>query len=66
LHFPKPLTVQYYLASLAQKEDIEVRVGKEDFMEALQGMKPSVSESEMKHYEKVQQDFKGFDIGANK
>jgi len=66
LQFPKPLTVQYYLASLAQKEDIEVRVGKEDFLEALQGMKPSVSESEMKHYERVQQDFKGFDIGANK
>ena len=64
--FPKPLTVQYYLASLAQKEDIEVRVGKEDFLDALKGMKPSVSESEMKHYERVQQDFKGFNIGVNK
>jgi peroxin-6 len=66
LQFPKPLTVQYYLASLAQKEDLEVRVGKEDFVAALGAMKPSVSESEMKHYERVQQDFKGFDIGANK
>jgi len=66
LHFPKPLTVQYYLASLATKEDTEVKVGKEDFLEALQKMKPSVSESEMKHYERVQQDFKGFAIGADK
>jgi peroxin-6 len=66
LQFPRPLTVQYYLASLAQREDTEVRVGKEDFLEALRGMKPSVSESEMKQYERVQQDFKGFDLGANK
>jgi peroxin-6 len=66
LQFPKPLTVQYYLASLATKEDIDVKVGQEDFVKALEGMKPSVSESEMKHYERVQQEFKGFSIRENK
>lgn len=64
--FPRPLTVQYYLATMATPEDIDVKVGREDFVDALKAMKPSVSESEMKHYERVQQDFKGFNIGETK
>ena len=64
--FPRPLTVQYYLATMATPDDIDVKVGKEDFVGALRAMKPSVSESEMKHYERVQQEFKGFNIGEGK
>lgn len=64
--FPKPLTVQYYLATLATPEDIDVKVGRDDFIDALSAMKPSVSESEMRHYERVQQEFKGYNIGENK
>jgi peroxin-6 len=66
LQFPKPLTVQYYLASLATKDDVEVKVGRADFVAALKGMKPSVSESEMKHYERVQHEFKGYNIGESR
>lgn len=64
--FPKPLTVQYYLSTMASKDDVDVKVGRDDFVEALKAMKPSVSESEMKHYERVQQEFKGFSIGGGK
>ncbi|KAK4689356.1 peroxin-6, partial [Tremellales sp. Uapishka_1] len=61
--FPYPLTPQYYLSTMAEPEDIEVRVSKEDFMVALEKLVPSVSRSEMDHYERVQREFKGFEIG---
>jgi len=61
--WPKPLTPQYYLASMAKKEDLQVLVGKEDFEEALERLVPSVSKGEMEHYERVQREFKGFAIG---
>lgn len=63
---PRPLTVQYYLATLATKEDLDVSVSHDDFVDALAGMKPSVSASEMAHYERVQQEFKGYNIGGDK
>lgn len=62
--FPHPLTPQYYLASMATPEEIEVRVGREDFMESLEKLVPSVSREEMEHYKRVQGQFKGFEIGA--
>ncbi|WRT70350.1 uncharacterized protein IL334_007348 [Kwoniella shivajii] len=59
------LTVQYYLAKIATQEEIEVKVTKEDFINALNKLIPSVSKHEMEHYERVQQEFKGFSIGKS-
>lgn len=63
--FPHPLTPQYYLSSMATPEEIEVRVGQEDFKEALRRLVPSVSRGEMEHYERVQGEFKGFAINGS-
>ncbi|KZT28626.1 AAA-domain-containing protein [Neolentinus lepideus HHB14362 ss-1] len=54
---PYPLTPQYYLAEMAQPEDIEVVVMPEDFDKALRSLVPSVSQSEMDHYQRVQSRF---------
>lgn len=61
--FPKPLTPQYYLASMAQPEELEVIVREDNFVEALEKLQPSVSREEMEHYRQVQQQFKSFEIG---
>jgi peroxin-6 len=63
--FPHPLTPQYYLSSMATPDGVEVRVGREDFEEALSKLVPSVSGGEMEHYESVQREFKGFAINGN-
>jgi peroxin-6 len=60
--WPHPLTPQFYLASMARPGEIEVKVGREDFVEALRRLVPSVSQQEMQHYERVQGEFKGFEI----
>ncbi|KAK8853094.1 hypothetical protein IAR55_003795 [Kwoniella newhampshirensis] len=57
------LTPQWYLSKMAKKEEVEVRVGKEDFEEALKKLVPSVSQDEMRHYERVQREFQSFGIG---
>ena len=54
---PFPLTPQYYLAEMAAPEEIDVLVTKEDFDVALKNLVPSVSQSEMEHYARVQQRF---------
>ncbi|KAJ9478835.1 Peroxisomal ATPase PEX6 [Pseudozyma hubeiensis] len=54
---PHPLTAQYYLAEMASKEEIEVKVGRRDFEGALRELTPSVSEQEMQHYREVQAKF---------
>lgn len=54
---PRPLTPQYYLAEMASREDIEVLVTQADFEEALRNLVPSVSQAEMEHYRRVQQQF---------
>ncbi|GAC98613.1 hypothetical protein PHSY_006207 [Pseudozyma hubeiensis SY62] len=54
---PHPLTAQYYLAEMASKEEIEVKVGRKDFEGALRELTPSVSEQEMQHYREVQAKF---------
>ncbi|KAJ7734916.1 AAA-domain-containing protein [Mycena maculata] len=54
---PRPLTAQYYLAELAEAEDIEVLVSHTDFERALANLVPSVSQSEMDHYAHIQQRF---------
>ncbi|KAJ3554581.1 hypothetical protein NM688_g3028 [Phlebia brevispora] len=54
---PYPLTPQYYLAEMAAPEDIEVLVSQEDFESALRNLIPSVSQAEMEHYARVQQQF---------
>ncbi len=59
-----PLTPQYYLASMASPEEMTVSVGKEDFEQSLQSLVASVSEGEMEHYRRVQDEFKGFNIGT--
>ncbi|KAJ8699681.1 peroxisomal assembly protein [Pleurotus ostreatus] len=54
---PFPLIPQYYLAEMATPEEIDVLVTKEDFDIALKNLVPSVSQSEMEHYARVQQRF---------
>ncbi|AFR96905.2 peroxin-6 [Cryptococcus neoformans C23] len=61
--WPGELTPQYYLAKIATKEETEVVVRQQDFEEALIKLVPSVSEEELKHYERVQKEFQGYAIG---
>lgn len=63
--FPHPLTPQYYLSTMAKPEETEVRVGRNDFEEALRRLIPSVSRGEMEHYGSVQREFKGFAINGD-
>jgi hypothetical protein len=58
--WPTPLTPQYYLAALASEDEMKVKVKQEDFEAALGRLRPSVSEDEMRHYERVQ---RGFRVG---
>ncbi|GAA6037672.1 hypothetical protein JCM8097_002278 [Rhodosporidiobolus ruineniae] len=51
------LTPQYYLAELAAPAEIEVLVSQVDFEAALAELVPSVSQAEMSHYRRVQQQF---------
>ncbi|OCF40790.1 hypothetical protein I317_05402 [Kwoniella heveanensis CBS 569] len=60
---PKEITPQYYLSKMATPEETQVRVTISDFEGALGRLKPSVSEDEMKGYEAVQREFRGFEIG---
>lgn len=62
---PYPLTPQYYLSEIATPADIEVLVSEEDFLSAQRELVPSVSESEMEHYARIQQRFSGEPIGAS-
>jgi peroxin-6 len=62
--YPSPLTAQYYLATIAAEEETLVVVTEADFTGALERLIPSVSAEEMEHYRGVQQQFKGFEIGA--
>ena len=55
--YPYPLTPQYYLAEMASLEEIEVLVSQGDFESALKDLIPSVSQAEMEHYARVQQQF---------
>ncbi|BEJ11382.1 hypothetical protein CspHIS471_0108040 [Cutaneotrichosporon sp. HIS471] len=64
--YPKPLTAQYYLASMATSAETDVVVGESDFLHALERLQPSVSSDEMAHYRRVQDEFKGFNIGGDK
>jgi peroxin-6 len=63
-HYPSPLTAQYYLATMADEAETRVIVTEADFVGALDRLQPSVSADEMEHYRAVQQEFKGYEIGA--
>lgn len=52
-----PKSTQYFFDHLATKEDVEVVVSEEDFRGALRELVPSVSQSELDHYKKVQAQF---------
>lgn len=54
-----PLTPQYYLAELATPAEVAVLVSQRDFEAALAELVPSVSQAEMAHYGRVQQQFSG-------
>lgn len=64
IHWPKVITPQWYLSTIATPAEIEVRVNRRDFEDALGKLVPSVSQSEMEHYERVQREFKGYAIGS--
>jgi hypothetical protein len=53
------------LASLSPDE-LQVRVGMEDYLKAMAGLVPSVSELEIRHYEKLRDKFANKDVKAMK
>ncbi|WVR00352.1 hypothetical protein IAU59_007495 [Kwoniella sp. CBS 9459] len=59
----REITPQYYLSKMANHEEMQVRVSIADFEGALGRLKPSVSEDEMRGYEAVQREFRGYEIG---
>lgn len=56
--WPKPLTPNYYLSRMAKPEETRVQVSADDFARAVFNLRPSVSEAEMAHYERVQREFR--------
>jgi peroxin-6 len=54
---PHLLTPRYYLAEMATPEDTDVRVCQKDFDQAFRDLVPSVSQPEMDHYARIQQQF---------
>jgi peroxin-6 len=56
-HHPPHITPQYYLAEIASPSDIGVVVSWVDFEAALNELTPSISQSEMEHYARVQRQF---------
>lgn len=53
-----PITPQYYLGELASSSEMNVVVEEQDFREALRELVPSVSQSELEHYGRLQQNFR--------
>ena len=60
-----PLTPQYYLAELATPAEVAVLVSQQDFEAALAELVPSVSQAEMAHYGRVQQQFSGATMNSD-
>jgi peroxin-6 len=54
---PTPITPQYFLAEMASPTDIAVTVSRADFEQALRELTPSVSQTEMDHYARIQRRF---------
>ena len=52
-----PMVPQYYLSELANPNETEVILSYVDFQEALNELVPSVSQSEMEHYNRIQRTF---------
>lgn len=52
-----PRSTQYFFDHFATKDDTDVMVSKIDFMQAMKELIPSVSQSELNHYKKVQAQF---------
>jgi len=51
------ISTAYFFDHYATKEDIEVQVTEEDFLEAMKELVPSVSAKELDHYKKVREQF---------
>ncbi|WFD23548.1 peroxisomal assembly protein [Malassezia equina] len=56
-HWPTPITPPFYLAELAEPHEVQVKVHRRHFEEALKELTPSVSPQEMAHYREVQRQF---------
>lgn len=56
-HWPTPLTPQFYLSEIATPDEVQVKVARQHFEQALAELTPSVSPQEMEHYRQVQQKF---------
>ncbi|KAI9323498.1 P-loop containing nucleoside triphosphate hydrolase protein [Dichotomocladium elegans] len=54
---PSPVTAQYYLSRLTTPEEIMVQVEEIDFINALNELVPSVSATELAHYQSVRAKF---------
>jgi len=60
---PTVITTAYFFDHMASKEDTEVVVEEEDFMEAMHELVPSVSVKELEHYDRVRQGFEAAESG---
>lgn len=54
---PNPVTAQYYLSRIATTEETTVQVEEVDFLNALDELVPSVSATELAHYQSVRAKF---------
>lgn len=54
---PSPVTAQYYLSRLATPEEIMVQVQEIDFINAMNELVPSVSATELAHYQRIREKF---------
>ena len=54
---PYPITPHYFLSEIALERDVQVLVTQHDFDLALSQLKPSVTESEMRHYAHIERLF---------
>ena len=59
------LAPQYNLAEMAQPAEVAVLVSQRDFEAALAELVPSVSQAEMEHYGRVQQQFSGATMNSD-
>jgi peroxin-6 len=54
---PYAVTTNYYLAEMATLQDLVVLVSGADFQSAIQNLVPSISQSDLDHYKKIQSQF---------
>ncbi|KZT37002.1 AAA-domain-containing protein [Sistotremastrum suecicum HHB10207 ss-3] len=63
---PPLITPQYYLSEMADPSESHVSVSQGDFEQALREVVPSVSQQELQHYKRVQEQFADMTLNGKK